>query len=64
MLPSKVLSMEDANWGPQDASQSKSSLELPLFASRSMLSFYIDLIGLLHWMSKHQKVTAGISAEA
>jgi hypothetical protein len=56
--------MADDNWGPQDASQSKSSMELPMFASRSMSSFFIDLLGPLHWMSKHQKVTAGISAEA
>ncbi len=63
-LPSQVLSMSDANWGPQDASQSKSILELPLFASRSMSAFYVDLFGPLHWMSKRQTVTAGSSAEA
>lgn len=27
----QVLSMADAYWGPQDASQSKKGLELPLF---------------------------------
>jgi hypothetical protein len=58
------MSMADANWGPQDASQSKSSMELPLFTSGSMSAFYIDLLGPLHWMSKHQKVTVGSSAEA
>jgi hypothetical protein len=32
-VPDQVMSMADANWGPQDASQSKTSMELPLFAS-------------------------------
>jgi hypothetical protein len=32
-LPSKVLSMADANWSPQDATQTKSSFDLPLFPS-------------------------------
>jgi hypothetical protein len=56
--------MADANWGPQDASQSKSFMELPLLTSRSMSAYYIDLFGPLHWVSKRQKVTAGSSAEA
>jgi hypothetical protein len=63
-VPSQVMSMSDANWGPQDASQSKTIMELPLFISRSMLAFYIDLLGPLHWMSKCQKVTAGSWADA
>jgi hypothetical protein len=44
-LPHQVLSMADANWGPQDASNSKIVLELPLFASRSMSAFYVNLLG-------------------
>jgi hypothetical protein len=56
--------MADANWGPQDASQSTSIMELPLFASRSMSAFYVDCLGPLHWMSKRQTITAGSSAEA
>jgi len=63
-LHSKVLSMADANWGPQGATQHKQSMELPLFSSRSMSAFYIDLLGPLHWLSKRQSVTAGSSAEA
>jgi hypothetical protein len=64
-LPSnKLLPMSDANWGPQDASQSRTSVELPLFASRSMSAFYIELLGPIHWLSKQQSVTAGSSAEA
>jgi len=64
-LPSSnLLSMLDANWGPQDASTSTSSFSLPLFASRSMSAFYIDLLGPLHWLSKQQKITAASSAEA
>jgi hypothetical protein len=63
-VPHPLLSMADANWGPQDASNTKSSQELPLFVSRSMSAFYIDLFSPLHWMSKHQTITAGSSAEA
>jgi hypothetical protein len=39
-------------------------MELPLFASRSMSAFYVDLLGPLHWLSKQQTVTAGSSAKA
>jgi hypothetical protein len=56
--------MVDANWGPQDASNSKTVLELPLFASRLMSAFYVDLLGPLHWISKHQSVIASSSVEA
>jgi hypothetical protein len=38
--------------------------DLPLFVSRSMSVFYIDLFGPIHWLSKQQKVTAASSAEA
>jgi hypothetical protein len=55
--------MLDANWGPQDASKAIVQ-DLPLFVSRSMSEFYIDLFGPLHWLSKRQTVTAGSSAEA
>jgi len=64
-LPSSnLLSMSDANWGPQDAPTSTSSFSLPLFGSRSMSAFYIDLLGPLHRLSKRQKITAASSAEA
>jgi hypothetical protein len=63
-LPSQVVSMADANWGPQDASISKNCPELPLFTLRSMSLFYVDLLGPINWMSKRQTVTAGSSAEA
>jgi hypothetical protein len=55
--------MSDANWGPQDASSAPVQ-DLPLFVSRSMSAFYIDLFGPLQWMSKRQTVTAGSSVEA
>ncbi len=55
--------MSDANWSPQDATQTTVQ-DLPLFVSCSMSAFYIDLFGPLHWMSKRQSVTAGSSAEA
>jgi len=63
-LPPQVLSMSDTNWGPQDASQTKSNQDLPLFVSRSMSAFYVDLFGPLHWLSKCQSVTAGSSTDA
>jgi len=59
-----VLSMADANWGPQDASLHSTLTDVPLFASRSMSAYFIDLFGPIHWMSKRQSVTAGSSAEA
>jgi hypothetical protein len=62
--PYHILSMLDAKWGPQDASQSRTTFELPLFASQSMSAFYIDLLRLVHWLSKRQSVTAGSSVEA
>jgi hypothetical protein len=62
--PTSLLSMSDANWGPQDASQTRTLLELPLFTSQSMSAYYIDLYGPLHWISKRQSVTAGSSAKA
>jgi hypothetical protein len=63
-VQNSLLSMLDANWGPQDASATMSTQPLPLFASQSMSAYYIDLFGPLHWLSKCQTVTAGSSAEA
>jgi hypothetical protein len=53
-IPQQILSMSDANWGPQDTHVSNSTkpMELPLFTSRSMSAYYIDLLGPLHWLSK------------
>jgi len=62
-ISQSLLSMSDANWGPQDAS-SKHTSDLPLFVSRSMSAYYIDFFGPLHWLSKRQSITAGSSAEA
>jgi hypothetical protein len=63
-LQSPLLSMSNANWGPQDATQTKSKNNIFPFVSRSMSAFYINLLGPLHWMSMRQTVTAGSSAEA
>jgi hypothetical protein len=63
-VSSQVLAMSDANWGPQDASKPIASMDLPLFDSRPMSAFYIDLLGPLHWLLKRQSVTAVSSAEA
>jgi hypothetical protein len=46
-LPHSLLSMSDANCGPQDATQAKYN-----FATSSMSAFYIDLFVPLHWISK------------
>ena len=62
-ISSSLLSMVDVNWGPQDATLSGSTQDLPLFASCSNSGFYIDLLGPLHWMSHRQKVTAASLAE-
>jgi hypothetical protein len=50
--------------GPSRCFNLKSSVELPLFVSRSMSAFFVDLLGPLHWLSKRQTVTARSSAEA
>jgi hypothetical protein len=66
-LPPVLLSMSDVNWGAQDARVSSSTskpMELPLFTSRFMSAFYVDILGPLHWSSKQQTVTASSSAEA
>ena len=63
-VPTSLVSMSDANWGTQDALVPTEPVSLPLFASRSMSAFYIDISGPLHWLSKRQKITAASSAEA
>jgi hypothetical protein len=63
-IVSNLLSMADAYWGLQDASLGNTPMELPLFVSRSMSAYYVDLFGPLHWISKRQQVTACSSAEA
>jgi hypothetical protein len=63
-LPDQILVMSDAHWGPQDASVSRTSSDLPLFISRSMSAFYIDFLGPLRWASKWQRDTAASPAEA
>jgi hypothetical protein len=63
-LPSLLLPMPDANWGPQDATLSKTQAELFPFVSHSMSAYYVDLFGPLHWIFKQQTVTAVSLAEA
>jgi len=62
--PTSLLLMSVTNWGPKDASTTRTHLELPFFTSQSMSAYYIDLYGPLHWISKRQSVTACSSAEA
>jgi hypothetical protein len=63
-VPHQVQSLVDATWGPQDALQSHTIMELPLFVSRSLSAFYIDSLCPIHWLSKGQTFTAESSAEA
>jgi len=63
-IPHHLLSMSDADWDPQDASVTKHNQDLPLFASRLMSAFYIDLFGPLHRLFKQQTVTAGSSVKS
>jgi hypothetical protein len=63
----KVVSMCDANWGPQDQSVPKTSSQLPqlpLFQTRSVSGYLLWLGGPLHWVSKRQSITARSSAES
>ena len=65
--PTQIVSLTDANWGPQDQSVPKPGQplqELELFKSRSLSGFLIWLGGPIHWSSKRQTITARSSAEA
>ena len=64
--PSKVISMCNINWGPQDQSKPKENdnRQLELFKTRSLSEFLIFLGGPVHWVSKRQTITAWSSAEA
>lgn len=58
--PSKVISMCNVNWGPQDQSKPKENdnRQLELFKTRSLSEFLIFLGGPVHWVSKRQTITA------
>ena len=63
----QVVSMCDANWGPQDQSVPKvnqQQKQLPLFHSKSVSGYLLWLGGPLHWVSKRQSITARSSAES
>lgn len=62
--PNATTPFTDANWGPQDQSNTSTHSELELFKSRSISGYIIWTNGPLHWMSKRQTVTARSSAEA
>ena len=65
-LPSTVLPLCNANWGPQDQSKPSTSNppQLDLFKSRLVSGFLLWLLGPLHWVSKRQTITARSSAKA
>jgi hypothetical protein len=65
-IPNKVVSLCDANWGPQDQSVPNpgSSIQVDLFKNRSVSGFLIWLGGPLHWVSKRQSITARSSTES
>ena len=62
----KITSLSDANWGPQDQSKPlpHETRKIHPFKSRSLSGFLIWLGGPLHWMSKRQQITARSSAES
>jgi len=65
--PTKLTSLSDANWGPQDQSVPKETdepIELDLFKSRSIAGYVIWLAGPVDWVSKRQTYTARSSAQA
>jgi deoxyuridine 5'-triphosphate nucleotidohydrolase len=64
--PSKVTSLCDANWGPQDQSKPlpNETRQVEMFTSRSLSGHIIYLSGPLHWQSKRQRITARSSAES
>ena len=64
--PTKVTSLCDANWGPQDQSKPRpnESRQLDIFKTRSLSGFLLHFGGPLHWVSKRQTITARSSAEA
>ena len=64
--PTSVVSLADANWGPQDQSHPHPDKpqEVELFKSRSMSGFMVWLGGPIHWVAKRQSITARSSAEA
>jgi hypothetical protein len=66
-IPStQIISMTDANWGPQDQSKPTEANmeELELFKSRSISCYLIWLGGPVHWDSKQQSITASSLREA
>ena len=65
--PTKLTSLSDTNWGPQDQSVPKETdepIELDLFKSRSIAGYVIWLAGPVDWVSKRQTYTARSSAQA
>ena len=63
----KLYSMTDANWGPQDQSISKipnPPNQLDLFKSRSISGYIQWYGGPLHWSSKRQSITARSTTKA
>jgi hypothetical protein len=58
-----ILSMSDANWGPQDASQTIYQM-IYLYSFPDLSAFHIDILGPFHWLSKCQKVTMCSSTKA
>ena len=64
--PSKITSLCDANWGPQDQSKPKDNdnRQIELYKTRSLSGFLLWLGGPVHWVSKRQTITARSSAEA
>jgi dUTPase len=63
----KLISMCDANWGPQDQSAPNPDKPVPpmdLFKSRLLSGYLLWINGPIHWMSKRQTITARSSTKA
>ena len=65
-ITNQIVSLCDANWGPQDQSvpPPNTTQKVDLFKSRSVSGFLIWLGGPLHWVSKRQTITARSSTES
>jgi hypothetical protein len=65
-IPDGITSLCDANWGPQDQSRPHPNKHctVDLFKSRSLSGFLLYFGGPMHWVSKHQGITARSSDEA
>ena len=65
-IRNQIVSLCDANWGPQDQSVPPlgTNKQVELFKNRSVSGFLVWLGGPIHWVSKRQSFTARSSTES